>query len=287
MRVDTNATIIQSSIQPLNDTLRSQQSEIRESAVNTEQNSIDTQPISEETDNREKGVIRLLREGHFKGVADVRLRINFHDDINALEQEQMARVVQEKVPALADSVRSDLEGLLQIPGLDEQFPDEIENLTKEFDTNMSQVLDSFLTTETPSKDNLISQLQSSFDEFKAGLKSSFDEAVAATAEELTDSIIPDNNENNTDADTAPVEDIAESGVDTPQMLFEQFLAKLVDSFTTGLDELETSLDNTSVLPDISLPHGNGRAYDKFLAAYYELKGDTPTKTDPQAINTLT
>ena len=35
-------------------------------------------------DEKAKGVIRLLQEGHFKGVADVRLRINFFDELTAL-----------------------------------------------------------------------------------------------------------------------------------------------------------------------------------------------------------
>lgn len=29
-----------------------------------------------------KGVVRLLHEGHFKGVADIRLRINFHEQLH-------------------------------------------------------------------------------------------------------------------------------------------------------------------------------------------------------------
>ncbi len=31
-----------------------------------------------------KGVLGLLQEGHFKGVADVRLRINFFDELAAI-----------------------------------------------------------------------------------------------------------------------------------------------------------------------------------------------------------
>ena len=35
-------------------------------------------------ETKTKGVVRLLQEGHFKGVADVRLRINFHDELTQL-----------------------------------------------------------------------------------------------------------------------------------------------------------------------------------------------------------
>ena len=48
-----------------------------------------TEPQSDiqNTDDTEdgKGVLRLLQEGHFKGVSDVRLRINFFEKLNAIE----------------------------------------------------------------------------------------------------------------------------------------------------------------------------------------------------------
>jgi hypothetical protein len=39
--------------------------------------------------NRAQGAMRLLQEGHFKGVAALRLRINFFDQLPALEQESI------------------------------------------------------------------------------------------------------------------------------------------------------------------------------------------------------
>ena len=35
------------------------------------------------SNTRAKGVLRLLEAGHFRGVADVRLRINFFDELSA------------------------------------------------------------------------------------------------------------------------------------------------------------------------------------------------------------
>ena len=46
-------------------------------------------PEIENSAEGQKGVLRLLQEGHFKGVSDVRLRINFHDEISAMESEQL------------------------------------------------------------------------------------------------------------------------------------------------------------------------------------------------------
>jgi len=58
--------------------------EVREKAASDAE--IDEPPVVEEPppeeESREaRGVIRLLREGHFKGVADVRLRINFIEEL--------------------------------------------------------------------------------------------------------------------------------------------------------------------------------------------------------------
>ena len=58
------------------------------------------EPGSEE----QKGVIRLLQEGHFKGVADVRLRINFHDELVGIKAAQTQAVTQEKVGGVLESV---------------------------------------------------------------------------------------------------------------------------------------------------------------------------------------
>lgn len=51
-----------------------------------------------------RGVIRLLQEGHFKGVADVRLRINFQSEIQALTETAQTRARDESAVALAPDV---------------------------------------------------------------------------------------------------------------------------------------------------------------------------------------
>ena len=43
------------------------------------------EPAPEEEAREARGVIRLLQEGHFKGVADVRLRINFFEELAGAE----------------------------------------------------------------------------------------------------------------------------------------------------------------------------------------------------------
>ncbi|MGE5296238.1 MAG: hypothetical protein ACM3VT_15560 [Solirubrobacterales bacterium] len=60
------------------------------SAEETESPVVDT-PDSEPSDTQEaRGVIRLLQEGHFKGVADVRLRINFAEELAGSELPELS-----------------------------------------------------------------------------------------------------------------------------------------------------------------------------------------------------
>jgi len=56
--------------------------------------------VAAQEDSRAKGVLRLLQEGHFKGVADVRLRINFHEELTAIAHENLVPVVEGKVAGI-------------------------------------------------------------------------------------------------------------------------------------------------------------------------------------------
>jgi hypothetical protein len=52
------------------------------------------------------GVLRLLQEGHFKGVSDIRLRINFYNELAAIEAQQLQAVVDEQIDGILQSVGS-------------------------------------------------------------------------------------------------------------------------------------------------------------------------------------
>jgi hypothetical protein len=62
---------------------------------------------------------------------------------------------------------------------------------------------------------------------------------------------------------------------------EAFLGELTAAFDAALAELVETMGTTQVLPELSPPNGNGKAYDKFLAMYNELWGlDQPSETPP-------
>ncbi len=57
--------------------------------------SIPTQPEVRKVgkDEKIKDVVQLLQEGHFKGVADVRLRINFFEELSSIKVGEIQKVV--------------------------------------------------------------------------------------------------------------------------------------------------------------------------------------------------
>lgn len=79
------------------------------------------QPLTEQepslqqtTENSDSnGVLRLLQEGHFKGVSDIRLRINFYNELAAIEAEQLQAVADEQIDGILQSVGTIVGGLVE------------------------------------------------------------------------------------------------------------------------------------------------------------------------------
>ena len=69
----------------------------------TEQEST-VQQTTESSDS--DGVLCLLQEGHFKGVSDIRLRINFHNELAAIEAQQLQAVADEQIDGILQTVGS-------------------------------------------------------------------------------------------------------------------------------------------------------------------------------------
>lgn len=248
----------------------------------------DTVEISagaEEKSGKLKGVIRLLQAGHFKGVSDVRLRINFHDEIAALENEKLAEVAENGVSELVGSIKTDISAFLQ----DNELGEEISGLLSETSQSLYDSMNAVtLSAEDGSKiqpGDIISQLQSAFDGFVEGINAGLESETEVAPEPGIDETVPTEGElavPETDVISEPETD--ETPVITPQMALEQFLADLIESFTSKLQELESALLTTSVLPEISKPSGNGKAFDKFMNIYNELNGITSPEPLPETVD---
>ncbi len=70
--------------------------------------------VEETTESSDsQGVLRLLQEGHFKGVADIRLRINFFNELAAIEAKKLQAIAEEQIEGILQSVGTIVDGLIE------------------------------------------------------------------------------------------------------------------------------------------------------------------------------
>lgn len=215
------------------------------------------------------GVIRLLQEGHFKGVADVRLRTNFFDQISGIEAQQIQTVTAENAAAAVDSVGTVVESFLAD-----------NELTEEQSTALSDAQQAFEQAVSDAEDKT-QALNNAFAELLAALQSLFtpptnpeqeppppDEEAAPDDEETTELTTEE------PPPEPPQEPPTETGPD-----WLAFIESLQAAFDAAMQQLNNAVNSTSALPPLSEPTGNGVAYDKFLAIYNQMRGIEPTGQD--------
>lgn len=264
----------------------------------------DAQPEQAGEQNREaRGVIRLLQEGHFKGVADIRLRINFFDELSALKESARQEVEQAGVAEIEETISGRVSSLLDEEELSEE---EIQAVT--------EALGNFQNAQEAGGGNALAGLLDRFESLRDALA-----ALAPVLEETTEEpgaseLVQPVTTEETPADgpvqvsDAPTEPVEEPAADAPvsdvQPVLEEapagespplvvsaeedetedsfdwaaFVDQLSAEFNELVGELEEETAATSVLPEISSPSGRGRAYDKFLAIYQNLLN---TGAEPQ------
>lgn len=191
----------------------------------------------------EKGVIRNLLEGHFKGVSDVRLRINNFEELAAIEAAKLQTVAAEKVGGVLESVGGVVNSF--ITGENKPADEQIESVS-ELHVKFTQAAEEY--QNEPAVD-----LTTVFNSFVEALRSLF-----TTQEEAT---IPDTENGGTTESSS-----------TTELPWQNFLGDLQSAFTTASDELTKAVIDLQILPELSEPNGNGVAYEKFLAIYNDLRG---------------
>jgi hypothetical protein len=262
------------------------------------------QAVSEapETENNaegQKGVLRLLQEGHFKGVADVRLRINFHDEISAMENEQLKSVVDEETDKFINTIT----GFLESQELNDE---DLKAVSDAFIADAENAKSDFLMDEDPSTDKLLGDLKAAFEDLLAGLESlipvkASEELAPVLTGEIVETVI-DTVEGEdpvilvlaeeTPVVDLPLEEMPEAPVpeepiaidestagvlpveaeDNTAAQIAQLIEELTSLFDAAVGGLKDTLSNTSALPELSEPKGNGGAFEKFLNIYNDLYG---------------
>lgn len=202
----------------------------------------------------EPGVLRLLRDGHFKGVADVRLRIVHHERLAAGDAEATQVAAGAAVTDLVEATGTQLDGVAGVADLTEDQLASLAEYRETFETSVATAAETFEGAEGAAGQALTQDLQAAFDALMTSLGAMAPPPPDPLAEGQPDV-----------QDPPQLPEAAESSE------LQTALSTLQDAFAAALEKLADSLANTTLLPELSPPSGNGVAYEKFLAQYAQLQ----------------
>ncbi|MHC4666292.1 MAG: hypothetical protein ACYS9T_10110 [Planctomycetota bacterium] len=226
-------------------------------------NSQVVEPGGDET-NGQRGVIRLLMDGHFKGVSALRLRINFHDELAAIQAAQVQALTADQADSAVAAVGEVVESFLT------------ENeLTEEQAAGLSEAQQAFEQAVSEAGEDIAAVLDNAFAAFVETLQTLF--TPAATIPEEGPSLADEGGE---EPETVTASEEEGGGEPEPATGpdWESFIENLQSAFGAAMDALNSTVNAATALPPLSEPNGNGVAYEKFLAIYNELWGtDPPTE----------
>lgn len=241
-------------------------------------------PTLGEDEPKAKGVIRLLQAGHFKGVADVRLRINFFDELQTLEYASLDEAARVNVSSLLDAVNAKVDELVDAGELTSEQTASVGEANDAFTTTVQQLVEDFQNGGAINTQPLLDGINAAFEKFVASLESIIAPPDASQEPETQTSLSPivgDAVETTPPAVTQELEIPPAEG-----SILENFIADLRNVFNEALDELTTGLNAATTLPPLSEPSGNGAAYAKFLAIYNDLLGATPNEPQGSSETTI-
>lgn len=252
----------------------------------------DEQPAreTERAHGRANGVLRLLEAGHFRGVADVRLRTNFFDELSARQQEQAGPVLRKQSDRLRATVNGAV-GELSISLADsEESRDALGALVTEFELTVASTTDLAISNTSVDAKDLETSLRSAFDALIEGIADVLAPAVREPNAPVTtegnprvggEGITRLESESIEGSDLsheiAPLDVTAvEAPAVEPNDALDNALVSLRDTFETALSELLQAFSQAQELGDLQRPKGNGVAFDRFLSVYQSLTGASPT-----------
>lgn len=246
---------------------------LESSSVTTTNNS--TVVNASEVLSEPKGVIRNLLEGHYRGVSDVRLRINFFDQLQSLNLEAGHETAQNELTSLLNEANLEFETLLSADVLSENQTSALIKLQQDFALALDELINRYSNNAAVEKSGFETDLSQIFNTLKDSLNSLFvapELEVTVLAEESPAEL--------TTAASATSE--AEVEVDTAPSPIEVFTDNMLTMLSSGFDSIRNAITSTNLLPELSPPNGNGRAYQKFMAIYNELQSAAaPTPQLPE------
>ena len=299
MKVDVNRAHPQVTAQPHhNNSQKIQQQKNQGPNKQIEKSALDAESASKQ--NRARGAMRLLQEGHFKGVAALRLRINFFDQLSDLEQESIQATAQESVDELNLAIKEHIDGLNSKGLVEEETMPQLAELTDSF----ANELQNNITVEELDPQQLISSLQQNYYNFRTRLQNLLltpeatspqkaqvaetnpteenSAAVEQSDENPSPSIsVQEMEQPSEETITSPADTLEES--ETQAQLFAG-LDALDSIFRSQLSNLEERLQDTTLLSVPEQPDNEGAAFQKFLSIYQDMQNSAATAKEPGDTN---
>lgn len=259
-------------------------------AAKIELTSGDRTEQANQTESKGNGAVGLLQEGHFKGVAGIRLRMNFHAEIENMNSAKIGNILEAESDTLTAGIEDQLNGIGE--GFD--LAGEMEDL---FSTFAAAVQDMFGGSEGEQvgPQSIFAGIQDAFSSMFASLQQLTPTVVSdpenvlpeggnslagvggveepAQAAELTepelDEMVLDQVEEST---AASAETATESSAESFNMaaMFSEALSDLQEWFSSQMDAMQTAVDEVSALQPLNEPNGGRGAYNRFYAMYSEM-----------------
>lgn len=196
-----------------------------------------------------KGVVRLLQEGHFKGVADVRLRINFHDELTQLSIQSVQVDFAAQFAEFLQSAQDSFDTFMATTGATEEQVTSATDLFDAFTATANELTNAFLEGGSTDFSGVATELGTAFDALVNDLDALFPPAPAPAVPEETDVL-------EVEGDEVPINE--------PEVVLSP-LEELRTALSAHLESLLESIQESATnLPEISEPNGNGVAFDKFM-----------------------
>lgn len=241
-----------------------------------------------------KGVIQHLQEGHYKGVAQLRLSIVHAERFQQAASQETSEILEVEGKQLTTAVRDKLASLY--PPLNN--PEDVETSTEtEAPLDVEGAMKAFEEAVTSGKESSESgqlTIETFRDIYSSAFQALLDKLEPVDSQPGNDIADPvQTMPGNEDEGNVTTDELAEGGTTQPPQAaadleqdltiitadldaLKEWYSGVLDS---SMETIQNQVASISAPPLPSQPAGNGAAYEKFLAVYEELYGTSEQQPD--------
>ena len=216
--------------------------------------------------SRARGVLRLLEEGHFKGVAAVRLRMNFHAEL--AQKGDAAQTGAARNAAIA--LQSGMTGILD--GAKDQLGEQAAAVFSRFEQTVANSLGNEATAS-----DIRATAAAAIETLKSDLASLFEPGDVSATQDASTPV------GTGDAPAGVTREMEQPGDATgaaasASSLLQRLLDD-IDLLAATFAETAGSATQLAGIEDIIAPSGNGVAFEKFVEQYQAQFGSGVDQSD--------